>query len=239
LQYAFEAGKEVILGEDLWSKLDNSDSFKIKNLEQAVKISDQNDKNWKSILEAIKEEKQLPLPMVLNWADDKYYLVAGNTRLMIYKALGLTPVVLMAKLDLNLNEESTVFDLDSIKLDAKQNNIITKFVKFAALVLELKNVPSKLTLSYDNKKAKNEHSFGHFDPSNNGVWVYVKNRNMADILRTLAHELVHRKQAELGMLDNESGQTGSPIENAANAAAGVLLREFGKQYKQIYESLNK
>ena len=58
---------------------------------------------------------------------------------------------------------------------------------------------------------------------------------MADILRTLAHELVHRKQAEDGRLNITSGETGSDIENEANAQAGVLLRNFGKLNKQIYQ----
>jgi hypothetical protein len=62
---------------------------------------------------------------------------------------------------------------------------------------------------------------------------------MADILRTLAHELVHRKQEEDGRLDIKSGETGSPIEDEANATAGVLLRNFGKINNSIYESANQ
>jgi hypothetical protein len=82
-------------------------------------------------------------------------------------------------------------------------------------------------------------SFGSFNPNNDKIWVYVKNRNMADILRTLAHELVHRKQAEDGRIENKSGNTGSDIENEANAMAGILLRKFGKQNENIYESKKK
>jgi Zn-dependent peptidase ImmA (M78 family) len=58
---------------------------------------------------------------------------------------------------------------------------------------------------------------------------------MADLLRTLAHELVHRKQSEDGRIDYNSGKTGSEIENEANAMAGVLLRKFGKQNEEIYQ----
>ncbi len=58
---------------------------------------------------------------------------------------------------------------------------------------------------------------------------------MADILRTLAHELIHRKQDEDGRLDPNSGETGSEIENEANAQAGILLRKFGEQNNNIYE----
>jgi len=235
LRYAFEAGQETILNDDTWSKLENTDSYKIKNLEQAIKLADKYKKNWKKVVDAIKAEQQLPLPMILNYADGKYYLVGGNTRLMIYKALKLQPVVLMAKMDLNIKEGSSVFDVDTIKLNDDQNRTINEFIKYTADALALQNVPSNLTLSYDNDEAKERHSFGYFDPNANKIWLYVKNRNMADILRTLAHELVHRRQAELGLLDENSGTTGSPEENEANAVAGVLLREFGKKNKQIYE----
>jgi hypothetical protein len=61
---------------------------------------------------------------------------------------------------------------------------------------------------------------------------------MADMLRTLAHELVHHKQNVEGRIYNDSGETGSEIENEANAKAGVILRNFGKQNSMIYEGLD-
>lgn len=239
LQYAFEAGRENILTDDVWSKLENSDSYQIKNLEQAIKLANKYKKDWRSIVRAIQNEKQLPLPLVLNYAKDKYYLVGGNTRLMFYKALGVQPIVLLGTIDLTIDEDSEVFDLNTIKLTESQTATVGEFIKYAIKNLAIQNPPRNLTFSYDNDQAKSKRSFGYFDPNDNKIWVYVKNRNMADILRTLAHELVHRKQAELGMLDNMSGETGSTIENEANAQAGVLLRDFGKLNDSIYEGLKK
>jgi hypothetical protein len=239
LQYAFEAGKENILTDDIWSKLENSDSYQIKNLEQAIKLANKYKKDWRSIVRAIQDEKQLPLPLVLSYAKDKYYLVGGNTRLMFYKALGVQPIVLLGTIDLTIDEDSEVFDLNTIKLTESQTATVGEFIKYAIKNLAIQNPPRNLTFSYDNDQAKSKRSFGYFDPNDNKIWVYVKNRNMADILRTLAHELVHRKQAELGMLDNMSGETGSIIENEANAQAGVLLRDFGKINDSIYEGLKK
>ncbi len=236
LQYAFEIGTETILTDNIWSKLENSDSYEIKSLEQAVKYANKYKKDWRSIVNAIQNEEQLPMPLILNYAEDKYYLVAGNTRLMIYKALGVQPVVLMATIDMTIEEDSEVFDLNTIKLNETQTATIGEFIKYAIKNLGIQNPPSSLKFSYDNSKAKEKRSFGYFDPNDNRIWVYVKNRNMADILRTLAHELVHRRQAELGMLDNMSGETGSNIENEANAQAGVLLRNYGQSNDQIYEN---
>ena len=127
----------------------------------------------------------------------------------------------------------------SQRLDESQTATIGEFIKYACKDLGIQKFPSKLTLSYDTDAAREKRSFGYFDPNNNQIWVYVKNRNMADILRTLAHELVHRKQDEDGRIDYESGETGSDIENEANAQAGVLLRDYGKVDNGIYEAKKK
>jgi hypothetical protein len=50
--------------------------------------------------------------------------------------------------------------------------------------------------------------------------------------------MVHHKQNEEGRLKPDSGNTGSDIENEANAQAGILLREYGQHNEVIYESFN-
>jgi hypothetical protein len=73
------------------------------------------------------------------------------------------------------------------------------------------------------------------------IFVVVDGRLTADICRTIAHEMVHRKQDELGLVRNEvkDGADGSPIENNAHAVAGILMREYGRINKQIYnEDIN-
>jgi hypothetical protein len=121
------------------------------------------------------------------------------------------------------------------KLNESETATIGEFVKYAIKNLGIQKPPRNLTFSYDNEAAKEKRSFGYFDPNDNKIWVYCGNRNMADILRTLAHELVHRKQDEDGRISYESGKTGSDIENEANAKAGILLRDFGKQHEEIYQ----
>jgi len=121
------------------------------------------------------------------------------------------------------------------RLNESQTATIGEFIKYAVKNLAIQNPPRNLTLSYDTNQVKDRRSFGYFDPNNHKIWVYVKNRNMADILRTLAHELVHHKQNLDGRINYESGETGSDIENEANAKAGVLLRDFGKKNNEIYQ----
>jgi len=114
------------------------------------------------------------------------------------------------------------------------DNVIADFIDFAAKALDLQKVP-KITFSDDQELAKNMHSLGSYNPKSDELLVVKGPRLTADILRTLAHELVHRKQDELNPLSKEDGSTGSPIENEANAAAGVLLRQFGKYRPEIFE----
>lgn len=116
----------------------------------------------------------------------------------------------------------------------KTDNIIADFIDFAAQALDLQQVP-KITFTDDNKVAKQMHALGSYQPSTDNLLVVRGPRLTADVLRTLAHELVHRRQAELGPLSAEDGKTGSEVENEANAAAGVLLRQFGKYRPEIFE----
>jgi len=231
--FAFTAGDEVVLSDDMWSKLENSKSYKIKSLDEAIQYALEKGINPKLYIDQIKRGKHLPLPMVLCYGPDKYYLVGGDIVLSLYKALGSIPTVLQGTLNLQTN--TLPEPMNEKKGNSKTYGLIKEFIKFAAAELKLKQLPTGITISHDTNKAKDNRSMGYFNPEDSKVWLYVKDRTPADYLRTLAHELVHRKQAEDGRLDLNSGNTGSEIENEANASAGVLLRKFGKLNNTIYE----
>jgi Zn-dependent peptidase ImmA (M78 family) len=112
---------------------------------------------------------------------------------------------------------------------------VTKFVEYALAKLQCESKPH-ITLSQDTQKVQEFKSFGYIDPTTSQIWVYVKNRNLADLLRTLCHELVHYKQLVDGRLTSKkAGQDGSPIENEANSLAGVIMREYGRSHPHIFE----
>jgi len=54
-------------------------------------------------------------------------------------------------------------------------------------------------------------------------------------LRSLAHEIIHSKQNEQGSLSLEDGNTGSEIENQANAVAGIIMRHYGQLKPEIFK----
>ncbi len=66
------------------------------------------------------------------------------------------------------------------------------------------------------------------------VKVYTKERALQDIMRSVAHELVHHKQNEDGELEGKIQNVGGPIEDEANAKAGELLKKYGLDHPEIY-----
>ena len=125
----------------------------------------------------------------------------------------------------SLNEE--------ILPDEKKNEIITKFIDEVCEYLDVDK--DKIEISYDPTEAAEMSSFGKQTPSTGVIRVVATNRNLADVLRTLAHELVHRKQKKEGKLYVGAGDDGTEIENEANAEAAVIMRRFGKANPIIFE----
>ena len=76
---------------------------------------------------------------------------------------------------------------------------------------------------------------GCYIPADRQIKILVKDRSLVDVLRSLAHELVHQKQHLEGSLEDISGETGSEHENEANAKAGIIMRLYQDKNKdKIY-----
>jgi 5S rRNA maturation endonuclease (ribonuclease M5) len=112
-------------------------------------------------------------------------------------------------------------------------DVLRDFLPIAVKHLKIEKLP-KIKLLRD---VETEHmpSFGKFSNEDRTVHVDVQNRHPNDVLRTLAHELTHYAQGEQDRLDADSWQTGSTIEDEANAEAGVIMREFNQQFPQYME----
>ncbi len=77
-----------------------------------------------------------------------------------------------------------------------------------------------------------------YDPNKHHMMVNAKNRHFGDVLRSIAHEMVHHKQNLKGELNDPVQDVGGDIEDEANARAGALLKSFAYQEgpEKIYES---
>ncbi len=111
---------------------------------------------------------------------------------------------------------------------------IDDFVDFVTGDLDLED---NFTVDITNDSDDVE-TLASYDINNNEVTVLGKNRSLPDIIRSVAHELVHHKQNERGELTGrkEEGEDGSPWEDEANAKAGELVRKYGRVNPEIYET---
>ena len=119
-------------------------------------------------------------------------------------------------------------------VDSELEDEVQKFVEWTAEKLNLKKVP-KVELSMDTEEAQTNHHTGGHVPGEDSVWVYAKNRNLVDILRTVFHELVHVRQHELGMIKPGDSYPGSPIEAMADMLAGKYIKIYGEKNNHVFQ----
>lgn len=115
-----------------------------------------------------------------------------------------------------------------------QDDIIRDFLNYVVEELSIDQVP-KLRLKKDPAWSVRNKSFGRYDAATGELIVALGNRHVMDILRTLAHELVHRKQDEAESMPPDAGETGSEHENEANAKAGVLMRNYAELHPEYFQ----
>lgn len=124
------------------------------------------------------------------------------------------------------------------KLDENDNSQlqqeVDKFVAWAVKRLHLKSKP-EIELSMDTQEAQDNHHTGRHQMGENKIWVYVNNRNLVDILRTVFHELVHVRQGELDMIEPGDSYPGSPIESMADMLAGKYIKIYGEKNHHIFQ----
>lgn len=125
------------------------------------------------------------------------------------------------------------------KLDENDSSLsiedeVSKFAAWTQKKLNIQNLP-KFDLSQDTQDAQDNHHTGAHPIGGDTIWIYVKNRNLVDILRTVFHELVHVRQDELGMIEPGDSYPGSPIEVMADMLAGKYIKIYGEQNHHIFQ----
>ena len=110
---------------------------------------------------------------------------------------------------------------------------ISTFLKFCRDELAITN---DICIFLLTRKNKLDITTGGYNPSDKCVYVIYEGRQVADILRTIAHELVHQKQDLQGKLQGEIPDIGGVIEDTANAIAGRLVKMYVKEHnaREIY-----
>lgn len=114
---------------------------------------------------------------------------------------------------------------------------VDMFKKFLPLAMEILEIDSLPKMDFEPEiQTGGQPSFGMYANGEKTLHVAMLNRHPVDILRTVAHELVHYRQDIRDELNDESGATGSPEENQAHEIAGVIMRNFNKKYPEFLRS---
>lgn len=87
----------------------------------------------------------------------------------------------------------------------------------------------------DSKEAQDQHYTGYYTQGDDAIWIYTGGRNLADIMRTVAHELVHFRQRESGQDLSDQAYAGSPAEREADAEAGIMMKHYLKSHPEVLE----
>ena len=124
--------------------------------------------------------------------------------------------------------------LDETEVECDLQGEVDKFADWATKKLNLKSKPT-IELSMDTDEAQTNHHTGGHTMGEDRIWVYAKNRNLVDILRTVFHELVHVRQGELNMIEPGDSYPGSPIEAMADMLAGKYIKIYGKANHNIFQ----
>lgn len=142
-------------------------------------------------------------------------------------------LALLNKLDLFANTKIKKPLRENLTVEDK----IHEFVKFACKHIGLTDIPD-IELINNKQHAVEQGSFGGYSLDEKNIRVNIAGRHVADIMRTLAHELVHAHQDRTvdGGLTADDGVTGSPYENEANSVAGQIMRDYAKKNPAIFES---
>lgn len=95
---AKEEGRLTPLNNGVWNILENTDSTQIgKGDWDDVKACSEAHtpvRDWEKLKTSLEQKKQEDAPIIIK-VEDTYHLVSGNTRLMVSRALGITPQVLI------------------------------------------------------------------------------------------------------------------------------------------------
>jgi len=118
-------------------------------------------------------------------------------------------------------------------LSDEKKKKLQEFVKFVKKELDLKSVPT-ISIQNGRKGLKTTANYD-YTKENKIIKVNAKNRAIVDVMRSIAHELVHHKQFEQGRLKVRPPDIGGEIEDEANAKAGQFIKMFSKIDETIYD----
>jgi hypothetical protein len=128
---------------------------------------------------------------------------------------------------------------DGLEFPVDKNQVAKDFIQFCCDELNITG-NFKCILCHDREK-HGIKTTAYYRDKDKLVCVYAKNRMLGDVMRSVAHELVHKKQYEDDRIEQPVQDVGGEIEDEANAVAGQLVKKYIKTKdsgKTLFESVD-
>ena len=125
----------------------------------------------------------------------------------------------------------------NLNLDQQKEKILGDFCVFCANHLPIEGSFKICVVSRREPYGISTTAVYHVNK--NKCFIYGKNRALPDIMRSIAHEMTHMMQDQLGLIRGPIRDAGGFHEDQANSKAGELIKLFAKSRpgrKAIYES---
>ena len=135
------SGKEVTLTDEIWSRLENTDSYDINSEEEAIELAQHYGKDYQSIMSA----ESLPPAIILQYSPNKFYLIAGNTRLMFARVKGINPQVILGTIE-PMNKLAYQ-DVNDIGADLTEEYDVESEEDYEGFIMFMKEYSRQLTES--------------------------------------------------------------------------------------------
>lgn len=113
-------------------------------------------------------------------------------------------------------------------LSNKEIKILKKFLELLQKIMPLSN---KIDIFFVSER-KGKMTTGSYKNSEHKIKVLIRNRILADMLRTLSHEWGHAFDREHINFEDRR-EVGGESENFANAISGAVTKHFIKKHPEL------
>lgn len=108
-------------------------------------------------------------------------------------------------------------------------DLISKFIDLCNTELSIDESCNYKIYFVDDREKHSIKTTAFYNPYDNTIKIYAKDRMIIDSLRSLAHEMTHMMQNEMGLITGPVKDEGGFHEDQANAKAGLIVKRFIKR----------
>lgn len=108
-------------------------------------------------------------------------------------------------------------------------DLISNFIDLCNTELSIDESCNYKIYFVDDREKHSIKTTAVYNPYDNTIKIYAKDRMIIDSLRSLAHEMTHMMQNEMGLITGPVKDEGGFHEDQANAKAGLIVKRFIKR----------